>query len=83
MRCAPSWQALRVASGRPYNVNFFCHTPPAPDAARDSGLARRAAALLRRGSGLDAATHAAGPGRVPVQRRRRPTLLKPSSKPPW
>ena len=25
-------QALQ-AGGRPYNVNFFCHTPPAPDAA--------------------------------------------------
>ena len=28
-------QALQ-ASGLPYNVNFFCHQPPAPDAARQA-----------------------------------------------
>ncbi|MCF5054768.1 nitronate monooxygenase, partial [Pseudomonas syringae] len=27
--------AIRQASSRPLNVNFFCHQPPAPDAARD------------------------------------------------
>ncbi|MBC3301870.1 nitronate monooxygenase [Pseudomonas sp. SWRI18] len=26
---------IRQASSRPINVNFFCHQPPAPDAARD------------------------------------------------
>ena len=26
---------VRQASARPINVNFFCHQPPAPDAARD------------------------------------------------
>lgn len=26
---------IRQASSRPVNVNFFCHQPPAPDAARD------------------------------------------------
>lgn len=25
--------ALRAATARPYNVNFYCHTPPAPDPA--------------------------------------------------
>ncbi len=25
-------QALQQATSRPYNVNFFCHTPPTPDA---------------------------------------------------
>lgn len=28
-------QAL-AACGKPYNVNFFCHTPPAPDAEREA-----------------------------------------------
>ena len=25
--------ALRAGTDRPFNVNFFCHAPPAPDAA--------------------------------------------------
>lgn len=29
-------QALQQATQRPYNVNFFCHTPPAPDAQAQS-----------------------------------------------
>ena len=28
--------AIASRTGRPYNVNFFCHTPPSPDAARAS-----------------------------------------------
>ncbi|HEX3950779.1 MAG TPA: nitronate monooxygenase [Steroidobacteraceae bacterium] len=28
--------AIRDATIRPYNVNFFCHTPPAVDAAREA-----------------------------------------------
>jgi len=28
--------ALAAQTRRPYNVNFFCHTPPAPDAAREA-----------------------------------------------
>ena len=28
--------ALRAGTRRPYNVNFFCHTHPLPDAARDA-----------------------------------------------
>jgi nitronate monooxygenase len=27
---------LRRATGRPINLNFFCHRPPAPDAAREA-----------------------------------------------
>lgn len=29
-------QALQQATQRPYNVNFFCHTPPTPDAQTQS-----------------------------------------------
>jgi len=28
--------AIRAGTTRPFNVNFFCHAPPAPDAARDA-----------------------------------------------
>jgi nitronate monooxygenase len=27
-------ETIRAASSKPFNVNFFCHRPPAPDAAR-------------------------------------------------
>ena len=27
---------LRQASSKPFNLNFFCHTPPTPDAAREA-----------------------------------------------
>ena len=29
-------QALREKTSKPYNLNFFCHTPPAGDAAREA-----------------------------------------------
>src|SRR3970040_2944807 len=29
-------EALKAHARGPYNVNFFCHTPPAPDAAREA-----------------------------------------------
>ena len=28
---------LTALTDKPYNVNFFCHTPTAPDPARESG----------------------------------------------
>jgi nitronate monooxygenase len=56
--------AVLQASGRPYNVNFFCHTPPAPDAARDAGW-RAALRPYYDEFGLDVNAVPAGPGRVP------------------
>ncbi|MEY4654097.1 MAG: hypothetical protein RI884_2678 [Pseudomonadota bacterium] len=52
------------ASGLPYNVNFFVHTPPLPDAARE---ARWHAALAPYYAelGLDVAAAAAGANRQP------------------
>jgi len=29
--------AIRAGTGKPYNVNFFCHTPPAADADVEAG----------------------------------------------
>ncbi len=65
-----SAQALRdelsamAASGLPYNVNFFCHANPTPDAARESAW-RSALAPYYAKWGLDIANVPAGPGRVP------------------
>lgn len=56
--------AIRAATSNPFNVNFFCHTPPQPDAARE---ARWRAALSRyyEEFGIDPAQISAGPGRAP------------------
>lgn len=56
--------ALQAQTGKPYNVNFFCHTPPTPDAAREAAW-RGALAPYYAELGLDPAQIAAGPGRAP------------------
>lgn len=56
--------AIRAASDRPYNVNFFCHAPPAASAERDVRW-RDALAPYFRELGLDPDGVAAGPGRLP------------------
>jgi nitronate monooxygenase len=33
-------ELLRSCTDRPFNVNFFCHAPPPPDAAREAGWRR-------------------------------------------
>lgn len=52
------------ASGLPCNVNFFCHEPPTPDAARDAAW-RGALQAYYEEWGLDLNTIPAGPGRRP------------------
>ena len=56
--------AALAAGGRPFNVNFFCHAPPAPDDAREAAW-REALAPYYREYGIDARTIAPGPGRAP------------------
>lgn len=56
--------SLLADAGRPYNVNFFCHTPPAPDAAREATWRATLAPYLTQ-IGVDPATIPAGPGRRP------------------
>ena len=56
--------AIRAQTDRPFNVNFFCHTPPAPDAPREAAW-RAALAPAYAEFGIDPATIAAGPGRRP------------------
>ena len=57
-------QALRAGTERPFNVNFFCHTPPVPDATREAAW-RAALAPFYAEAGLDIAAVPAGAGRVP------------------
>ena len=60
-------QALRDgAGGRPWNLNFFCHVPPVPDAAREAAW-RDALAPYYAEHGIDPAGIAAGPGRNPFR----------------
>lgn len=56
--------AIRAATDRPYNVNFFCHRPPAADAAREARW-REALAPYYREHNIDPAGITAGPGRMP------------------
>ena len=55
---------IRVRTTRPYNVNFFCHTPPTPDPAREAAW-RIALAPYYRELGLDPNEIPAGPTRSP------------------
>jgi nitronate monooxygenase len=56
--------AIQAQTTRPYNVNFFCHTPPAPDPAREAAW-RAALAPYYRELGLDPNESPAGPTRLP------------------
>ena len=56
--------AIKAATDRPFNVNFFTHTPPVPDARREAAW-RAALAPYYKEYGIDPATIPAGPGRAP------------------
>jgi nitronate monooxygenase len=55
---------ISAHTARPYNVNFFCHTPPAPSEVRERGW-RAVLAPYYREAGLDAADSPAGLSRTP------------------
>ena len=56
--------AIRAQTGRPFNVNFFCHAPPVASGEREA--AWRAALLPYYSEhGIDPEAAAAGPGRAP------------------
>ena len=57
-------KVLSQGTNRPWNLNFFCHTPPAPDVAREARW-REALAPFYAEAGLDISTVPAGAGRVP------------------
>jgi nitronate monooxygenase len=55
--------ALSQQTRRPYNVNFFCHAQPAPDAVREAAW-RAALAPYYAEFGIDASTVSAAPARA-------------------
>ncbi|HYD56331.1 MAG TPA: nitronate monooxygenase [Burkholderiales bacterium] len=57
-------EAIRAATDKPYNVNFFCHAPPVPDSVRETRW-REVLGAFYREFGIDPAAIPAGPGRSP------------------
>jgi len=55
---------IKANTSRPFNVNFFCHTPPTPSAEREAAW-RAALAPYYREYGIDVDTIPVGPGRAP------------------
>ena len=56
--------AMKALTGKPINVNFFCHTPPAPSAEREAAWRALLAPYFKE-FGIDADKIPAGPGRSP------------------
>jgi nitronate monooxygenase len=56
--------SMRARTDKPFNVNFFCHTPPPPDPERDAAW-RAALSPYYHELGIDPETIPAGPGRAP------------------
>jgi nitronate monooxygenase len=56
--------AIRAGTNKPYNVNFFCHTPPTPSVERE-GAWRQLLAPYFEELGIDSRAISAGPGRAP------------------
>lgn len=56
--------AIRARTDRPFNVNFFCHAPPAVSAEREAGW-RAALAPYYQELGIDSSSFTPGPGRAP------------------
>jgi nitronate monooxygenase len=57
-------EAIRAQTSKPYNVNFFCHTPPEFDAAREESW-RNLLAPYYEEYGIDPAAVGGGPQRAP------------------
>jgi len=55
---------IRSLTDKPFNVNFFCHAEPPPDAAREAAWRRELAPYYEE-LGIDADKIPTGPGRAP------------------
>ena len=55
---------IKSQTGKPFNVNFFCHIPPTPDAGREA-VWRAALSPFYKKYGIDPKGIPAGPGRMP------------------
>ncbi len=56
--------AIKAETGKPFNVNFFCHAPPAPSGEREAAW-RATLSPYYKEHGIDADTIPVGPGRAP------------------
>ncbi len=56
--------AIRAQTDKPFNVNFFCHVPPTPSEERQARWHEALAPYFTE-FGIDPATIASGPGRMP------------------
>jgi nitronate monooxygenase len=59
--------AIKAQTAKPFNVNFFCHTPPVPDGEREAAW-RAALAPYYKELGIDPHAIPAGPGRAPFSK---------------
>ena len=57
-------ELIRARTQAPFNVNFFCHVPPEPDARREAAWRERLAPYYAE-YGIDIAQVPPGPGRAP------------------
>jgi len=55
---------IKAQTGKPFNVNFFCHTPPAADPKREAAWQAALSPFYKK-YGIDPASIPAGPGRIP------------------
>ncbi len=67
--------ALRGATTRPFNVNFFCHRPPTPD-AQSEAVWRDALAPYYREFGLDPQASTNAPSRAPFDAQAAAVLVQ-------
>ncbi len=56
--------AIRAATSKPFNLNFFCHQSPAAEAARENAWRARLAPYFEE-FGIEAQSIPSGPGRAP------------------
>lgn len=56
--------AIKAQTQKPFNVNFFCHAPPSPDAEREAAW-RRTLAPYHAELGIDPTAIPTGPARTP------------------
>ena len=56
--------AIQAQTAKPFNVNFFCHTPPTPNVEREA-VWRATLSQYYKKFGIDPDTIQAGPGRAP------------------
>ena len=71
--------AIKAQTGKPFNVNFFCHAPPTPSAEREA-VWRATLSPYYKEFGIDADNIPAGTGACALQCRscRRASEFKPA-----